>query len=83
MYNFNELAELSGESIQTLNNWHKHRPRAFELLLRGAINKRIDALFAASPLDPPPDIEMHIWEVNTDVISSEVAVTVKNKPRHL
>ena len=31
-----ELAELTGESPQTLNNWHKTRPRRFMLLLLGA-----------------------------------------------
>mgnify|MGYP001309640552 CR=1 FL=1 len=32
-----ELAEISGESVQTLNNWHKHKPRLFNLVLKGAI----------------------------------------------
>jgi hypothetical protein len=31
-----ELAEISGESVQTLNNWHKNKPRRFELVLKGA-----------------------------------------------
>ena len=32
-----ELAEISGESVQTLNNWHKNKPRLFELVLKGAV----------------------------------------------
>lgn len=35
-----ELAEISGESVQTLNNWHKNKPRLFELVLKGAIAER-------------------------------------------
>ena len=30
------LAELTGESRQTLINWHKNRPRTFKLLVLGA-----------------------------------------------
>ncbi len=32
----NELAEITGESVQTLNNWHKKKPRRFDLILAGA-----------------------------------------------
>ena len=32
-----ELAEISGESVQTLNNWFKNEPRRFELILKGAL----------------------------------------------
>ena len=31
-----ELSDLSGVQVQTLINWHKSRPRAFDLLLKGA-----------------------------------------------
>jgi len=33
----NELAEITGESVQTLNNWHKNKPRRFDLILLGAV----------------------------------------------
>ncbi len=39
-----ELSEISGESVQTLNNWFKHKPRLFDLVLRGAIVKRLEQL---------------------------------------
>lgn len=35
-----ELSEKSGESVQTLNNWHKNKPRVFELLLKGAVAEK-------------------------------------------
>jgi len=35
-----ELAEISGESVQTLNNWFKKEPRRFELVLKGAIAEK-------------------------------------------
>ena len=42
-----ELAEMSGESAQTLNNWFKRSPRRFELVLKGAVlektAERVDA----------------------------------------
>ncbi len=36
-----ELAEISGESVQTLNNWSKDRPRRFELILKGVVAERL------------------------------------------
>ena len=36
----NELAEITGESVQTLNNWHKNKPRLFHAVLMGAIGIR-------------------------------------------
>jgi hypothetical protein len=39
-----ELAEISGESVQTLNNWHKHKPKLFDLVLRGAVVKRMETI---------------------------------------
>jgi len=32
-----ELSELSGESVQTLNNWYKGEPRRFEIVLKGVM----------------------------------------------
>ena len=32
-----ELAEISTESVQTLNNWFNNEPRRFELILKGAV----------------------------------------------
>ncbi|NOY72178.1 MAG: hypothetical protein GXP14_07340 [Gammaproteobacteria bacterium] len=34
-----ELSEISGTSVQTLNNWHKNKPILFDLVLRGAVAK--------------------------------------------
>jgi len=45
-----ELSEISGESVQTLNNWHKseHYRRRFELLLKGALFERAMASLDAA-----------------------------------
>ena len=48
-----ELSDITGESVQTLNNWHKaDNPvyrRRFELLLKGALfEKTMSALDAAT-----------------------------------
>ena len=32
----NELAEITTESVQTLNNWYKNNPRRFSLVVKGA-----------------------------------------------
>ena len=40
-----ELAEISGESVQTLNNWYKKKPIVFDLVLRGAVAKKQAAVF--------------------------------------
>ena len=42
--NLKELAEISGESTQTLNNWLNNYPVRFELILKGAIVKRLERL---------------------------------------
>lgn len=34
--NLNELAEGTGESVQTLNNWSKQKPKLFKVVLMGA-----------------------------------------------
>jgi len=39
-----ELSEISGESVQTLNNWHKNKPMLFELTLKGAVVKRMEKI---------------------------------------
>ena len=36
-----ELSEISGESVQTLNNWSKNKPIVFELVLKGAAAKKL------------------------------------------
>jgi hypothetical protein len=35
-----EFADITGESVQTLNNWFKSYPRRFELILKGVIAER-------------------------------------------
>lgn len=44
-----ELAEISGESVQTLNNWFKNESRRFELVLKGAVlEKTIEKVSTAT-----------------------------------
>lgn len=40
-----ELSEISCESVQTLNNWHKYKPRVFDLVLRGAVMEKLSRVF--------------------------------------
>ncbi len=40
-----ELAELTGESVQTLNNWYKKKPRVFKFVLRGAAMEKLSRVF--------------------------------------
>ena len=38
-----ELAEMTGQSVQTLNNWSKNKPKLFDVVLAGAVQiKRHD-----------------------------------------
>ena len=39
-----ELAMISGESTQTLNNWFNNYPLRFELILKGAVIKKLEAI---------------------------------------
>ena len=39
-----ELADMTGESVQTLNNWYKNNPLRFELILKGAVVKKLEGL---------------------------------------
>lgn len=32
-----ELSRVSGQSVQTLINWHRHKPELFALVLAGAV----------------------------------------------
>ena len=32
-----ELSKISGESVQTLINWHKNKPLLFKVLIAGAV----------------------------------------------
>ena len=44
-----ELSEISGDSVQTLNNWSKTKTRRFELILKGVMfEKTMAALDAAT-----------------------------------
>ena len=46
-----EMAEISGESVQTLNNWFKNEPRRFELVLKGVVfEKTIERIGTATTL---------------------------------
>ncbi|MBW1726004.1 MAG: hypothetical protein JRJ62_00200 [Deltaproteobacteria bacterium] len=42
--NLKELAEISGESTQNLNNWFNNYPLRFELILKGAVIKKLEAI---------------------------------------
>ena len=37
----NELSEITGESVQTLNNWYKNNPRRFALIVKGAQTEKL------------------------------------------
>lgn len=39
-----ELVRASGVSEQTLINWHRDKPKLFELLICGALNKKAQYL---------------------------------------
>ena len=34
-----EFARITGESKENLINWHRNRPRRFELMLKGALSE--------------------------------------------
>lgn len=34
-----QVAEMTGQSIQTLINWHKNKPDLFDIVLRGCAAK--------------------------------------------
>ncbi len=36
----NELSELSGQSVQTLNGWHKNKPDLFKKVLVGSLMQK-------------------------------------------
>jgi hypothetical protein len=38
-----ELSKISLVSLQTLINWHKHKPVLFDLVVRGAVQARNEA----------------------------------------
>ena len=42
-----ELADITGESVQTLNNWIKNYPTRFELILKGAVIKKLEGITCA------------------------------------
>lgn len=49
--NLTEMAEISGESVQTLNNWFKNEPRRFELVLKSVVfEKTIEKIGTATTL---------------------------------
>ncbi len=37
-----ELSDITGQSVQTLNNWHKYKPKLFDLLLVGAVTEKFE-----------------------------------------
>ncbi len=37
----NELSEITGESVQTLNNWYKNNTRRFALIVKGAQTEKL------------------------------------------
>lgn len=32
-----ELSKITEQSVQTLNNWHKNKPKLFEVVVLGAV----------------------------------------------
>ncbi len=43
-----ELSEITGESVQTLNNWSKNKPNIFEAALLWAVQKGRDAMMSVT-----------------------------------
>lgn len=37
-----ELANLTGQSVQTLNNWSKNKPELFKIIIFGSIAKKLE-----------------------------------------
>jgi len=37
-----ELSQISGESVQTLINWSRNKPKVFKLVLLGAVEEKRD-----------------------------------------
>ena len=35
--NLAQVAEMTGQSPQTLNNWNKHKPKLFSVVLAGCV----------------------------------------------
>lgn len=49
-----ELAEMSGQSTQTLSNWHTNKPELFDLVVKGAvIQKKQDTVYCFDTLGEP------------------------------
>lgn len=42
--NLKELSKISGESVQNLNNMLNSRPKRFELVLKGAVVKKLEEI---------------------------------------
>lgn len=38
--NLNELSEITGQSTQTLRNWDINKPELFNIVLKGAADKK-------------------------------------------
>lgn len=36
-----ELANITGQSVQTLNNWSKNKPELFKIIIFGSIAKKL------------------------------------------
>lgn len=34
-----QAAEISGQSVRTLNNWHKAKPKLFAIVLAGCVSE--------------------------------------------
>lgn len=38
--NLNQVAEYTGQSVQTLINWNKNKPELFDVVLLGCVEKQ-------------------------------------------
>jgi hypothetical protein len=68
-----ELSRISGESVQTLNNWHRNKPKLFEIVLKGCLEEKsivndkwdnlLKCLFYApsSPVSAKKALEIKDW----------------------
>lgn len=61
-----ELSEITGESVQTLNNWTKNKPNIFDAVLLWAVQKRRNAMMSITLKNREGD-ELLKEEINTTI----------------
>lgn len=44
LLNLKELSELTGQTSDTLRRWDKNKPELFQIVLNGAVKKKLEAV---------------------------------------